>query len=122
MKKKLFYLISGILVLIICFTTASLNAKSMSNKGNDIKHSYYDEEEKVYREKVESVLNKYGLYNSGISMTSVSDENGMRYYTVKINNRYASTLLEEEVKGIFTELGALLFADGICDVQHEFRQ
>lgn len=122
MKKKLFYIISGILVLIICFTTASLNAKSMSNKGNDIKRSYYDEEEKVYREKVEGVLNKYGLYNSGISMTSVYDENGMRYYSVKINNRYASTLLEEEVKGIFTELDTLLFADGTCDVQHEFRQ
>ena len=121
MKKKLFYLISGILVLIICFTTASLNAKSMSNKGNDIKRSYYDEEEKIYREKVEAVLNKYGLYNSGISMTSVCDEDGIRYYAVKINNRYASTLFEEELNGIFTELATLLFADGTCKVQHTFR-
>lgn len=121
MKKKLFYIACGILLLIICFGATSINAKSMSDKDASLKRNYYDEEESVYRERVEAVLNAYGLYHSGISMTSVTDENGLRNYKVKINNRYAAALDDADFINLMEELDGLLFADGMCAVSHELR-
>ena len=54
-------------------------------------------------------------------MTSVTDENGLRNYKVKINNRYAAALDDADFINLMEELDGLLFADGMCAVSHELR-
>ena len=112
-------LLSAVLVFIIAFCITE-TVISQSNKARCIEEKYYDEMESAYLTELKQVLADEGYRNSGVTMTRVTEESGVRSYTVSIHHKLIGKLSLGEKELLSSMLGEIAFADASCSFCHKF--
>lgn len=111
-----------LLFLLICvlgfFTVKTIELRAQS--GQQAERKLYHEMEAEYLKETKEILSEAGYKNSGVNMTKIIDEEGMRTYTVRIHNRRIDALKDAEKEELMNELRSVCFADGQCEFKHEF--
>ena len=82
-------------------------------------NEYFDSFEKTYLSDVRNALSDDGYHNSGITMTSVSDESG-RHYLVEIHNDSFARMDQTEIGEEESRLERFEFGDASDDTQTDF--
>ena len=119
--KRLPYtlIISIFLILIIAFCISGTVLSQSSHESN-IEENYYREMENIYVQEIRDLLRDRGYENSGITMTHVIDENGMRTYTVTIHHGRIDRLSETEREELLAQCSEITFPDDGCGFRYEF--
>ena len=119
--KRLPYtlIISIFLILIIAFCISG-TVLSQSSHESKIEEKYYREMENLYVQEIRDLLTDRGYENSGITMTHVIDENGMRTYTVTIHHGRIDRLSETEREELLAQCSEITFPDDGCGFRYEF--
>lgn len=110
---------SAVLVLVIGFCVTE-TVISQSNEARCVEEKYYDEMEGAYLAEMKQLLTDKGYGNSGITMTRITDEEGMRSYTVSIHHKLINKLSKDEQEKLMETLGGIVFPDASCRFSHEF--
>ena len=110
--KRLPYtlIISIFLILIIAFCISG-TVLSQSSHESKIEEKYYREMENIYVQEIRDLLTDRGYENSGITMTHVIDENGMRTYTVTIHHGRIDRLSETEREELLAQCSEITFPE-----------
>lgn len=111
--------VSGFFLCLAAFFTG-MTVKSQSEENIKIERKYYAQMESDYRREVKQVLERHGIYQSGINMTSVSDVDEVREYTVVICNKDIGFLSKKQKAGLRTELSQISFPVKECRFLLEF--
>lgn len=119
MKRRdcLFVIMTMLLVFIILFATSE-TVMSQSRAG--MRRQYYSDMEKQYLSDIKSTLCEKGYSHSGITLRWVSDNEGLRIYTVMIHHRKIDSLDNNEKEELLHELSATEFNDGRAVFSYEF--
>lgn len=81
---------------------------------------YYRELGNIYAEEMREFLKEQGYADSGITVTSVEEEDGARSYTVTIHHGRIDRLTQTEKEELLTECRTVAFPDRSCGVYHKF--
>lgn len=112
-------LFSVVLVLVIAFCITE-TVISQSNEARCIEEKYYDEMENAYLTELKQLLTEEGYRNSGVTLTRVIDEAGVRSYTVSIHHKLICKMSSGEQEQLVKILGTVTFADASCAFCHKF--
>lgn len=124
MKRKTFATV-GFWVLTLCLVLLSAffiggTVKSGSNKDNQQLERYYRAQEQQLVRDTRNYLNQSGFQNSGVTLTRVLEENGMREYTITVHHDKIDRMVEMEREALKAELSTLVFMEDNCSFSHEF--
>lgn len=119
MKKAGFVLLTVFLVIIgcLCFATT---ANSQEKEEQRFECAYYKEMEKEYKEKLRAVLEGELLYNSGIAITHMTEEDRSRSYRIVIHHKRIDRMGITGKKQLLKALNAVPFPDSDCNLHIEF--
>lgn len=117
-KMRLILMLVLLVVIDIFFVTHTVEAREQRRRLNEEK--YYAELEQTYVSEIRERLHKYGITNSGINMTYVSDDGVERSYRVVIHNRQLKWLTPDRRQMLLTEIGEIRFPADNCSCFHEF--
>lgn len=81
---------------------------------------YYNDLEQTLVTDTRRYLAKAGYENSGVNLTRVVDEEGVRSHTLTIHHRRIDNMEEEQREELRRELDSLTFASEKCIFCHEF--
>lgn len=112
-KLPITLIVSVFLILVIAFCVSD-TVFSQGSHERAMEERYYREMENIYVQEVGDLLADKGYENSGIIMTYVLDENGMRTYTVTIHHRRIDRLSEEERSALLLQCSGIAFPDTAC--------
>ena len=118
-RNILFYGATAVLIMIITLC-CSITVMSKNDITAKEKQAYYLEKEREVVKETRAFLNEKGFRNSGVSMTRVVNESGVRDYTITIHHEKIDKLDGGERELLKAELGKLTFADADCTFCHEF--
>ncbi|MCR5502019.1 MAG: hypothetical protein K6F53_03340 [Lachnospiraceae bacterium] len=96
-KKRAFILTVVILVLILIIAGAAFGtAKHMRRTGRNSESVDLHNAEEEYIKEVRQALREQGVDRAGVMLTSVTDESGVRIYTLSVHHRlFGSEKLKE---------------------------
>ena len=86
-KEKIFYFLIGIILVVGISLIMSVRTQCRSREALLLDNRYYEAAEETYKQQVSSVLESYGVCNSGLTMTRVVSLDGEREYRIQIYNR-----------------------------------
>lgn len=112
-KLPVTFIVSVFLILVTAFCVSD-TVFSQSSHERVLEEKYYREMESIYVREVRDLLTDKGYENSGIAMTYVLDEDGMRTYTVTIHHRRIDRLSDEEKSALLSQCGKIAFPDAAC--------
>ena len=118
-RNILFYGATAVLIMIITLC-CSITVMSKNDITAKEKQAYYLEKEREVVKETRAFLNEKGFRNSGVSMTRVVNESGVRDYTITIHHEKIDKLDGGERELLKAELEKLVFADADCTFCHEF--
>lgn len=112
-------------VLTVCLVFISAfcikgTVMSQSKSGGKELESYYRAQEKELVQDTREYLNAAGFQNSGVTLTSVTDADGSREYTITVHHDRIDRMEESDRKLLKEELSALTFTAENCSFFHEF--
>ncbi len=118
-KRSVFFVIVTILFVLagVFFTSATVVSETkISMQAQD---NYRKELEKEYVEGLRKFLAHQGYHNSGVTLTSVTDADGIRTYTATVHHAAIDRITDEKRQELIVMLGELpkTVEDNIC---HEF--
>lgn len=124
MKRKTLELI-GFWVLTLCLVLVSAfcitgTVMSGSNKDERRLELYYREQEQQLVRDTRNYLNQSGFQNSGVTLTRVVNEDGVREYTVTVHHDKIHRMDDMERDALKRELAGLVFEEDNCCFSHEF--
>ena len=119
MRGYRFYIISGLLILLI-FVMSTMTVNATESKRLQHDNEYYEVIEEEYKMALRSELSDMGYRNAGITMTKVFYEDGAREYTVKLHHKRMQELTLEEQEILLSDLSEVAFADSDCRVCLKF--
>ena len=114
-KKDYLYL--GILTVFLiagAFFFFSITVKGLEQNDSEALNEYFRDLEDDYVSSARAYLNEEGYVNSGVMLNHVTDENGMRTYTLSIHNSRFEYASEERKEEIRQALEGLSFTDPRC--------
>lgn len=117
-NKNFTLIMMALVVLNLFFVTRTVEAGEQKRRLNEEK--YYAALEQTYVSEIREKLQKYGITNSGINMTYVSDDGGTRCYRIVIHNRQLQWLAADSLQQLWTEIEGLTFPADNCSCFHEF--
>lgn len=106
-----------IVIIAFCVTETVI---SQSNEARCMEEKYYDELEADYLAEIKLILTSEGYRNSGVTMTRVTEADGMRSYTVNIHHKLIDKLSTDEQEQLEEMLGEIPFPDISCSFCHKF--
>lgn len=109
--------IALILIIAFCFSGTVISQDRNPNRSEE---KYYREMESAYEQEIRSLLASKGYENSGVTITYVTDEDGMRTYTVTMHHGRIDILSADEKQALLAECGEIAFPDKECGVCHKF--
>lgn len=120
MKRQIrFVMMIAVMVMISVFFISE-TVESRGRGQLRIEADYYGEMEKNYVSEIKKQLKKYGIENSGINLTYVSDDGETRIYKVKIHNRQLGWMAEKQREMLREEIAEIEFPANNCRFFHEF--
>lgn len=93
---------------------------SQSKSGGKELEGYYRAREKELVKDTREYLNAAGFHNSGVTLTSVTDTDGSREYTITVHHDRIDRMDENARELLKEELAALAFTAENCSFFHEF--
>ena len=106
--EKLNVIVSIMLAVIMICCVGLTSECEASDRVCDAESEYFDSFEKKYMYDIRSYLSDKGFINSGITMTSISDDTG-RHYSVEIHNDRFGFMDMKDIKTIERNLGRYEF-------------
>ncbi len=115
----------GFWVLTLCLVLASGfcitgTVMSRSQPGEREMELYYREKEQQLVRDTRAYLNQSGFLNSGVTLTRVIDESGMREYTITVHHGTIDNMDEGSKANLKEQLSTFVFAEENCIFSHEF--
>lgn len=120
LKSLTFTMILSILLIFVIAFCISGTVNSQGCHRDPIEEKYYREMENDYIKDIRFLLSSKGYENCGIAMTHVTDEDGMRTYTVTIHHGRIDKLSAEEKQELLSECSLVPFPDVECGFCHKF--
>lgn len=93
--NKLFFLISGVLVITIAFCFSMTVHSQGSQEKSFMKHEA-DAKEQAFLQETKEIISAYGCENGGITMTKVYEDDGSMDYTVLVHHKNIRYLDKEQ--------------------------
>ena len=75
---------------------------------------YYQVLEQEYASEIRAYLNEQGFENSGVTLTRIIDEQGIRKYQITLHHKYLEKLSPEERAAIFETIKNMAFGNTGC--------
>lgn len=107
MKKTALFIsitIAFVLMATFCISATVVSQSHISEQAQD---EYRKAGEKEYVTALRSYLAQQGYYNSGITLTSVTDGDGTRTYKAIIHHAAIDRLTEKERKDLIIQLASI---------------
>ena len=112
--EKIGYVVVGILIVMAFSMLFTVQARSRSAEKMLFDNRAYERSEQAYTDWVKEILDSYGLYHSGLTMTRVVSLDGNREYHLVIYNSRISGLEVQDYLRLESEIGhcAVTLPDG----------
>ena len=95
MKNGIETMMIAVLCVVVLSLLFSIHVQSREADAAFTNTAYYQEQEKQYRKDCRKILDAYGCYDSGITMTRVVEADG-RTYQLEIHNAHFAVMTEKE--------------------------
>ena len=105
-----------LLLLLIVLFCITLHVKGSEAQGSGYDEAAYDELERIYCTEVHGLLTDYGLHNSGMNLTKVTQSDGVREYSLEVHHAGIARLTGTEREALRKGLEILSFPDSRCTV------
>lgn len=105
----------AVLFVVVLSLLFSIHVQSREADAAFTNTAYYQQQEKQYRKDCRKLLDTYGCYDSGITMTRVVEADG-RTYQLKIHNAHFAVMTEEERNDLKEALAAAFFGAQIPQI------
>ena len=112
----MFYVITVLLILTIVFCIGSTVKSECGNETQRIENQVKEQ----LLTKVKQYLNENGCFNSGVTLTYVTDESGACDYTFTIHHKRINDMSEEEREAFSAELMQACDASGSYSISYEY--
>ena len=119
MKKIVFIIMTVILVFITSLCIGG-TVQSQSKEKQRFDNEAYSEMEREYLDTVRDVLEQHECLNSGITMTYVLDQDGIRSYELLIHHKYIDRMKNSQKEALLKELREITFPDNTCVFRFHF--
>lgn len=119
-RKNISFIIAVILSVLVALFCAKETVMSQGRTDVKGKRGYYAAMEAEYRADMRRVLEEEGYADSGITIRWVSEDEGVRDYTVLIHHKRIDSLDENEKAELVQELSETEFTDTGCSFRYEF--
>lgn len=119
MKKIILIFMTVIFVFIISLCIGG-TVQSQSKEKQRFDHEAYLDMEREYLENVRDVLEQHECRNSGITMTYILDQDGIRYYELLIHHKYIDRMANIQKEELLQELREITFPDNTCVFHFSF--
>ncbi len=100
-----------LLFVVICLLCITLHVQGNEMYGSGCEEAAYEELEKEYRDEVRGLLDRYGLDNSGMNLTRITQPDGMREYRLEIHHALIGHMSGTERQSLREGLEILGFPD-----------
>lgn len=95
MKNGIETMMIAVLCVVVLSLLFSIHVQSREADAAFTNTAYYQEQEKQYRKDCRKILDAYGCFDSGITMTRVVEADG-RTYQLEIHNAHFAVMTEKE--------------------------
>ena len=95
MKNGIETMMIAVLFVVVLSLLFSIHVQSREADAAFTNTAYYQEQDKQYRKDCRKILDAYGCYDSGITMTRVVEADG-RTYQLEIHNAHFAVMTEKE--------------------------
>lgn len=106
-----------LLLLLIGLFCVTLHVQGNEAHGSGYDEEAYDELEQAYCTEVHELLTGYGLHNSGMNLTKITQTDGLREYRLEVHHSGIARLTGDERESLQNGLEVLSFPDGRCTVR-----
>lgn len=100
-----------LLLLLIGLFCITMHVQGSEAKGSGYDEAAYDELEKVYCVEVHELLTDYGLHNSGVNLTKITQPDGVREYRLEVHHKGLGHMTGAERESLQKGLEILGFPD-----------
>ena len=100
-----------LLLLLIGLFCVTLHVQGKEAHGSGYDEAKYDELERMYCSEVHELFVNYGLYNSGMNLTKITQPDGVREYRLEVHHAGIAYLSEAERESLQEEMEILRFPD-----------
>ena len=107
-KNMMETMMIAVLFVVVLSLLFSIHVQSREADTAFTNTAYYQQQEKQYRKDCRKILDAYGCYDSGITMTRVVEAEG-RTYQLEIHNAHFAVMTEKERKELKEALTAGFF-------------
>lgn len=108
-----FGIVTLVLIMVIAFFAKGI-VMSKDGDSRAKENAYFAVLEEQYRKDMKTILNDNGLNNCGVTMTRVTELDGMREYTVRLHHEKLNRADESRKADLLRELKALEFEGECC--------
>jgi len=120
-RLYIIYVIGTIIFILVMFLSIKQNVMGIEQKKHMDFMLLVDQEELDYVKDIEGELSKYGLINSGVTMTKTIEGEGNFHYNIQIHHRNLNNVSLEEknaivysLKNLSNEIENLLKTEGMA--------
>lgn len=100
-----------LLLLLIGLFCVTLHVQGNEEHGSGYDESVYDELEREYCAEVRGMLTDYGLHNSGMNLTKITQPDGAREYRLEVHHAGIAQMTGTERESLLNGLEILSFPD-----------
>lgn len=119
-KNRIETMMIAVLFILVLSLLFSIHVQSREAASALTNTAYYQECEKQYRKECRKILDAYGCYDSGITMTRVVEADG-RTYQLEIHNAHFAVMTEKERNELKEALTTEFFGAQIPQIVLEIR-
>lgn len=102
--ERLLYVVAGVILVLAISVLMSVRVQSRTREAvlfDNTRNAVYEEN---YKQQVNSILETYDLYNSGLTMTRIVSMDGERSYSLLIYNGKFAQMDEQRLQALQKEL------------------
>lgn len=100
-----------LLFVVVCLLCITLHVQGNGAYGGGYDETAYNEMENEYRDEVHGLLVRYGLDNSGMNLTRITQPDGMREYRLEVHHAGIGRMSGMERESLLEGLEILSFPD-----------
>ncbi len=115
--KNITFIASTIALILISAFFVTKTVRGQEDRETIACEKYYQVLEQEYVSEIRAYLNEQGFENSGVTLTRIIDEQGVREYQITLHHKYLEKLSMEERNEIFDVIKNMAFENAGCIFQ-----
>ena len=113
-SKNITFIAATIVLILISAFFITKTVRGEADHERIATEKYYQVLEQEYVREIRAYLNAQGFENSGVTLTRVIDETGVREYQITLHHKYLEKLSMEERNEIFGAIKNMAFENAGC--------